>query len=105
MSDYTSQKHHWTMSSAPANPTPPQATYQRYLLNIVLLLASLLAGFWIVGYQHLMPWATQISNWIQGDNGSDIIHIIAETLKLGARLAIGTYGSYKLAEKIMARGC
>jgi len=73
-----------------------ETTVQSRMMTFALFLASLISGFWVVGKNHLLPWAGEVSAWIQGDDGLDIVRVICETSKLVARLVIGSCGTFGL---------
>jgi hypothetical protein len=74
------------------------------LLNTVKVLAAAICGSWVAGCQNLLPWVRDMSEWINGDNGPDLLHIINETIKLVSRIVIGAYGSYRLLIKLTGIG-
>jgi hypothetical protein len=74
------------------------------LLNTVKVLAAAVCGIWVAGGQNLLPWVRDMSEWINGDNGPDLLHIINETIKLVSRITIGAYGSYRLLTKLTGIG-
>jgi hypothetical protein len=78
--------------------------FKMYLLNTALVLAAVICGFWVAGSRNLIHWAHEMSGWIIGDNGPDVLHIIYETVKLIVRITIGGYGSYGLLRKVTSIG-
>jgi hypothetical protein len=71
-----------------------------HLLNTILVLAAVVCGVWVAGSRHLLHWAREMSGWINGDNGPDVLHVICETVKLIVRITIGCYGSHGLLRKV-----
>jgi hypothetical protein len=71
-----------------------------HVLNTTLVLAAAICGLWIAGSRNLLYWVHEMSRWIDGDNGPDVLHVIYETVKLVVRITIGGYGCYGLLKKI-----
>ena len=71
------------------------------LLKTVLVLAAAVCGFWVVGSRNLLYWTHEMSEWINGDNGPDILHMFCETVKLAVRIIIASYWFYILLRKLI----
>jgi hypothetical protein len=79
----------------------PTTLFSRvYTLNAILGLVAAVCGFWVAGSRNLLYWAQEMSRWIDGDNGPDIVEIVCETVKLVSRITIGGYGVFKLLKSL-----
>lgn len=58
-------------------------------MNVTLAIASTICGFWKVGSRNLSHWVNVVSEWIQGEDGPDIIHVGYETAILAVKVAAG----------------
>jgi hypothetical protein len=79
-------------------------TLKTLALDAALFFAAAVCGFWMVGSRNLLYWTHEMSEWINGDNGPDVLHIIHETVKLILRITIGGYGCYGLFKNLTGAG-
>lgn len=79
-------------------------TCQYVALNISLGVIGLSCGFWVVGSRNLEDWVAMMNEWAIGDQGPDHIYVFLESCKLISRIALGSYGAFKLL-KVILRAC
>lgn len=84
------------MKSRIDEPRAMSTIFKMYLLKTAFILAATGCGFWVAGSRNILYWTYEMSGWINGDNGPDVVHIAYETVKLSARVTIAGYGSYGL---------
>lgn len=72
--------------------------------DVALFFATAVCGFWMVRSRDLLYWTHEMSEWVNRDNGPNVLHIIYETIKLILRITIGGYGCYRLFKKLTGAG-
>lgn len=78
--------------------TKHRDTIRSLTLNIILVFASSMCGFWVVGSRNLLYWADEMNNWVGTDRILDVAYVVWESLILFVKIAIGGYGCCRLLE-------